>query len=251
MEAKDRVYQALCRMSKSDCQITAAALAEELNLSRQVVSHYLNRLLEEGSVEKTLTRPVCWNIRKQQRENVQGSVSEERKEIEEVLPEVRREDVFDTMIGADGSQKNVIERCKAAVSYPPDGLPILITGESGVGKSFLARLIHQYAVSSAVISESAPLVVLNCADYANNPELLSAALLGYKKGSFTGADTDKEGLLQEADGGYLFLDEIHRLSYENQEKLFIFMDTGKYRPLGDKNWKAAKVRFIFATTEIP
>lgn len=55
MEAKDRVYQALCRMSKSDCQITAAALAEELNLSRQVVSHYLNRLLEEGCVEKTLT----------------------------------------------------------------------------------------------------------------------------------------------------------------------------------------------------
>ena len=251
MEAKDRVYQALCRMAKSDCQITAAALAEELNLSRQVVSHYLNRLLEEGCVEKTLTRPVCWNIRKQQRENVQGSVSEERKEIEEVLPEVRREDVFDAMIGADGSQKNVIERCKAAVSYPPDGLPILITGESGVGKSFLARLIHQYAISRAVIRESAPLVVLNCADYANNPELLSAALLGYKKGSFTGADTDKEGLLQEADGGYLFLDEVHRLSYENQEKLFVFMDTGRYRPLGDKNWKAAKVRFIFATTEVP
>ena len=51
--------------------------------------------------------------------------------------------------------------------------------------------------------------------------------LGYKKGSFTGADTDKEGLLQEADGGYLFLDEVHRLSYENQEKLFVFMDTGR------------------------
>ena len=117
MEAKDRVYQALCRMSKSDCQITAAALAEELNLSRQVVSHYLNRLLEEGCVEKTLTRPVCWNIRKQQRENVQGSVSEERKEIEEVLPEVRREDVFDAMIGADGSQKNVIERRTADIDY--------------------------------------------------------------------------------------------------------------------------------------
>lgn len=109
--------------------------------------------LEEGCVEKTLTRPVCWNIRKQQRENVQGSVSEERKEIEEVLPEVRREDVFDAMIGADGSQKNVIERCKAAVSYPPDGLPILITGESGVGKSFLARLIHQYAISEPLSGE--------------------------------------------------------------------------------------------------
>ena len=91
MEAKDRVYQALCRMAKSDCQITAAALAEELNLSRQVVSHYLNRLLEEGCVEKTLTRPVCWNIRKQQRENVQGSVSEERKEIEN---ETVNEEIF-------------------------------------------------------------------------------------------------------------------------------------------------------------
>ena len=59
------------------------------------------------------------------------SVKKEKKS-KKVLPEVRREDVFDTMIGADGSQKNVIERCKAAVSYPPDGLPILITGESGV-----------------------------------------------------------------------------------------------------------------------
>ena len=122
MEAKDRVYQALCRMSKSDCQITAAALAEELNLSRQVVSHYLNRLLEEGSVEKTLTRPVCWNIRKQQRENVQGSVSEERKEIEEVLPEVRREDVFDTMI------------CSFQCSYQR---------ECSVGSAELCRLCEQ------------------------------------------------------------------------------------------------------------
>ena len=68
--------------------------------------------------------------------------------------------------------------------------------------------------------KKAPFVVLNCADYANNPELLSATLLGYKKGSFTGADSDKTGLLQEADGGYLFLDEVHRLSFENQEKLF-------------------------------
>lgn len=92
---------------------------------------------------------------------------------------------------------------------------------------------------------------MNCADYANNPELLSATLLGYKKGSFTGADSDKTGLLQEADGGYLFLDEVHRLSFENQEKLFVFMDTGKYRPLGDSKWRNSNVRFIFATTENP
>ena len=88
----------------------------------------------------------------------------------------------------------------AAVNYPPDGLPMLLTGESGVGKSFIARLIYEYALEQQTIAAGAPFVVLNCADYANNPELLSAVLLGYKKGSFTGADRDRDGLLKEADG---------------------------------------------------
>ena len=63
------------------------------------------------------------------------------------------------------------------------------------------------------------------------------------KGAFTGANEEKKGLLAEADGGYLFLDEVHNLSAENQEKLFIFIDSSKYRMLGDsKNWQQAKVK---------
>ena len=73
MEAKDRVYQALCRMSKSDCQITAAALAEELNLSRQVVSHYLNRLLEEGCVDCSYVLKALGKGSYYSRLNSQGS----------------------------------------------------------------------------------------------------------------------------------------------------------------------------------
>lgn len=146
--------------------------------------------------------------------------------------------------------EQVIEKCKAAVNYPVNGLTMIICGASGVGKSYLASLIHQYAVESGAVEKNAPFVVLNCADYANNSELLSSVLFGHVKGAFTGANEEKQGLLAEADGGYLFLDEVHNLSAENQEKLFLFIDSQKYRMLGDsKNWQTAKVRLLFATTE--
>jgi transcriptional regulator with AAA-type ATPase domain/transcriptional regulatory protein LevR len=255
MQAKDKVYDMMKKMCGENVQISATELSNVLHLSRQVVSHYLNRLFEQNLVQKTNSRPVYWSIK-----NARGIENEEitlddknlKTNSEDNITKINYQqetNAFSVLIGCHGSQKNIVEQCKAAVSYPPNGLPILITGESGVGKSFLAKLIYQYALEQKVISPKAPFVVLNCADYANNPELLSATLLGYKKGSFTGANNDKEGLLNQADGGYLFLDEIHRLSYANQEKLFIFMDTGKYRQLGDNEWKKSDVRFIFATTE--
>lgn len=255
MQAKERVYEALKEFCGDNRKVTAAELADRLSLSRQVVSHYLTRLLEDGLAVKTSTRPVYWfPVTQEELEffgednwNEGGEETESRKK--HVLSQLSP--VFSSMVGYGGSQRQTVEMCMAAVNYPPDGLPMLLTGESGVGKSFIARLIYEYALERGTVGPDAPFVVLNCADYANNPELLSAALLGYKKGSFTGADRDKEGLLKEADGGYLFLDEVHRLSFENQEKLFLFMDSGQYRPLGDNNWRQSRVRFIFATTEAP
>ena len=237
MDVKDKVYISLQECLNESEKIPTSQIADNLHLSRQIVTHYLNQLFDEGKVKKTDTRPTYWYIEKE----------EQSASVEEELDS----EVFDSMIGATGSHKKIVEMCKASVSYPPHGLPILIIGESGVGKSYIAKLIYNHALQTGNIDKKAPFVVLNCADYANNPELLSATLLGYKKGSFTGADSDKTGLLQEADGGYLFLDEVHRLSFENQEKLFVFMDTGKYRPLGDSKWRHSNVRFIFATTENP
>lgn len=237
MDVKDKVYISLQECLNESEKIPTSQIADNLHLSRQIVTHYLNQLFDEGKVKKTDTRPTYWYIEKE----------EQNAPVEEELDS----EVFDSMIGATGSHKKIVEMCKASVSYPPNGLPILIIGESGVGKSYIAKLIYKHALQTGSIDKKAPFVVLNCADYANNPELLSATLLGYKKGSFTGADSDKTGLLQEADGGYLFLDEVHRLSFENQEKLFVFMDTGKYRPLGDSKWRHSNVRFIFATTENP
>jgi sigma-54 dependent transcriptional regulator of gfr operon len=158
------------------------------------------------------------------------------------------EDPFSRLVGIDGSLKNIVEQVKSSVIYPPNGLPCLLVGDSGVGKSMIARLAYEYAKKKGYCSGN--WVVLNCAEYANNPELLSSVLFGHVKGAFTGADNDKTGLLEAAQNGYLFLDEVHRLTPENQEKLFQFMDKGVYRKVGETRQNhTSNARLIFATTE--
>ena len=211
--------------------ITTTELAKKIGLSRSVTSLYLNELAKDMDVVKSQSYPVVWCLTG----NKQGS----------------NQEVFEQFIGSRGSAKSMIKTCKAAVSYPPKGLPILIHGNSGVGKTFLAHLIFDY-LNQQQANCSDNIVVFNCADYANNPELLSSTLFGHKKGAYTGADKDKKGLLSKADNGILFLDEVHRLSYENQEKLFQFMDSGQFRLIGEEDKvETANVRLIFATTEDP
>ena len=109
--------------------------------------------------------------------------------------------------------------------------------------------MHRFACEHAAGSPP-PLVYFNCAEYAHNPELLSSHLFGHRQGAFTGASENKAGLVEQADGGYLLLDEVHRLPYEGQEKLFSILDKGQYRPLGSSaTARSITVRLICATTE--
>ena len=245
MEAKEEIYQYIRKHIKED-GVTAQSIAEIFGIKRNVASHYLNLLEKEGKLQKGTNRPVHFSIPTDTEKK-----AEECNNMIDERPAAQKEvSVFSKFIGYNGSMEQVIEKCKAAVNYPVNGLTKIICGASGVGKSYLASLIHQYAVESGAVEKNAPFVVLNCADYANNSELLSSVLFGHVKGAFTGANEEKQGLLAEADGGYLFLDEVHNLSAENQEKLFLFIDSQKYRMLGDsKNWQTAKVRLLFATTE--
>ena len=245
MEAKEEIYQYIRKHIKED-GVTAQSIAEIFGIKRNVASHYLNLLEKEGKLQKGTNRPVHFSIPTDTEKK-----AEECNNMIDERPAAQKEvSVFSKFIGYNGSMEQVIEKCKAAVNYPVNGLTMIICGASGVGKSYLASLIHQYAVESGAVEKNAPFVVLNCADYANNSELLSSVLFGHVKGAFTGANEEKQGLLAEADGGYLFLDEVHNLSAENQEKLFLFIDSQKYRMLGDsKNWQTAKVRLLFATTE--
>ncbi|MFB5677697.1 sigma 54-interacting transcriptional regulator [Paenibacillus terreus] len=159
---------------------------------------------------------------------------------------------FDQMIGAQGSLRTVVEQAKAAMLYPPTGLPTLIVGPTGAGKSHLAEIMYKYAVQAGRIDASAPFNVLNCADYAANPQLLLAQLFGYVKGAFTGAEKNTPGLIAESENGILFLDEIHRLPPDGQEMLFLLMDRGEYRMLGDGGaLRRASITLIAATSEDP
>lgn len=235
---------------------TSAYISEKVNIKRNTASHYLNRLNKEGICIKVNTRPVYF-FHKETLEKKYGKIDkvvfESIEELEtEVLPKLKvvEHDPFETLIGYKGSLRNQIEQCKSAVLYPPNGLPTLLVGPSGSGKSYIAEIMYEYAIKEQVIEKDAPFIIFNCAQYANNPELISSNLFGYVKGAFTGADKNYNGVLESADGGYLFLDEAHRLNPEGQEKLFTFMDKGIYRRMGESdNWHSVDVRLIFATTE--
>ena len=157
---------------------------------------------------------------------------------------------FNQIIGNKGSLKTQINQAKAAILYPPNGLHTLIYGPSGVGKSQLAEAMHNFAVESGKLTQNVPFITFNCADYAHNPQLIVSQLFGYAKGSFTGATVSKEGLVEKADGGILFLDEVHRLPSEGQEMLFNLLDKSKFTRLGEtKIREVMKIIIIVATTE--
>ena len=160
--------------------------------------------------------------------------------------------VFHDFIGCDGSLMNQISQAQAAILYPPRGLHCLLYGPSGVGKSYLAELMHSFACGTDNFGKNPPYFAFNCADYADNPQLLLAQLFGYNKGSFTGADKDRKGVVEMCDGGILFLDEVHRLPPEGQEILFYLMDKGKFRRLGEVDTqRESSLMVIAATTENP
>lgn len=217
---------------------TTTEIAEILSLRRSYISAILNELVNEGKVTKKKGRPVCFSINK---------CIDKKTSNEDYTKEFS--DPFQNLVGYEDSLSSQIQLCKQSVKYPRGCLPIMLLGDSGVGKSFLAEKIYQYAIQEQVISKDAPFITFNCADYANNPELISSILFGYQKGAFTGADKNKEGLFELSDGGFLFLDEIHRLNSEGQEKLFTYLDKHTIVPLGGNKEIELNTNLIFATTE--
>ena len=240
-----------------DQGVTTKEIAEVLGIQRTNSSKDLNQLVREGKLLKTDGRPVRYIYQKnvayeQPTAKHVISYKEERVPVEKARIQIDTKDIFAKIIGANGSMKTSVEQAKAAILYPPRGLNCLITGPTGSGKTYFAHAMFHFAKANHVISEDNELIVFNCADYANNPELLMSHLFGYVKGAFTGAEEEKTGIIDQADGGMLFLDEIHRLPPEGQEMIFYFMDHGTYSRLGETTKShEANVRIVGATTEDP
>jgi transcriptional regulatory protein LevR/transcriptional regulator with AAA-type ATPase domain len=226
--------------------ITAQELADYMKLDRGNVSKDLNALVSRGALCKTKSRPVYFTTPDDSK-SIQKHQNPESDIENNIKPQI---DSLNDMIGHDFSLKSQIKQAKSAMLYPPHGLHTILTGLTGTGKTTFARKMYEYAIELGTLKPHVQFVIFNCSEYAQNPQLLNAILFGYKKGAFTGADKDTPGLVESADGGVLFLDEIHHLPFEGQEMLFTLIDSGKFRRLGEAQLnRKAEVLIIGATTE--
>jgi two-component system response regulator AtoC len=120
---------------------------------------------------------------------------------------------------------------------------VLIYGETGTGKGLVARMLHDQSARSGK-----EFIGVNCAAIPEN--LMESELFGFEKGAFTGALNHKSGLVESADGGTIFFDEIRELAPALQAKLLSFLDTQEFRRLGAVKTKKVDARFIAATNKI-
>ncbi len=143
------------------------------------------------------------------------------------------------VVGVSRQMQQIFE---TAIRVAPSSTPVLITGETGVGKEVVARAIHG-------ASGRDNFVALNCA--ALPPNLVESELFGFKRGAFTDANRDHAGLVEVAAAGTLFLDEVAEVPLMTQPKLLRFLQDGEFRRLGDSQARKSNARVIAATNRDP
>jgi two-component system response regulator PilR (NtrC family) len=162
-----------------------------------------------------------------------------KKEAGELRRQIRRLTGFDHIIGASPKMRSLFDMIS---TIAPQSSRVLITGESGTGKELVARAIHENSARSKT-----PFVTINCGAFPET--LLESELFGYMRGAFTGANENRRGLFQAADGGTLFMDEIGNMSLTMQVKLYRILQEGKVRPVGSTEETSVDVRVIAATNK--
>jgi two-component system response regulator AtoC len=163
----------------------------------------------------------------------------ENRQLRARIQEIEKDYAFGAMIARSQAMQTVFALAQKAARY---STTVLILGESGTGKELIARGIHNEGERSRM-----PLVPVNCGGIPET--LLESELFGYKRGAFTGADRDKKGLFQEADGGTIFLDEIGELPLALQVKLLRVLQESELRPVGDSRSMRVNVRVLAATAK--
>ncbi len=141
-----------------------------------------------------------------------------------------------------GKSKEMERVRKLIAMVAGSDIPVLVLGETGTGKELAARAIHDQGPRAGN-----PFVVVNSSIFQET--MLESELFGYKRGAFTGAETDKLGLIEIADRGTFFIDEIGEMGMSIQAKLLRVLETGVFRKLGDTKEIKVDVRFIFATNK--
>ncbi len=175
--------------------------------------------------------------RKEKEEQIKGSEIRLKKENRRLKSTLKKTSGLGVIVGkSDAMQKVFEEIIKAAES----DANVIIYGDSGTGKELVAKTIHELSSRG-----EGPFVTVNCGAIPDN--LIESEFFGYKKGSFTGAETDKPGYLAAGNNGTLFMDEIGELGKIMQVKLLRAMEGGQYTPIGSSDSKKADIRIIAAT----
>lgn len=141
-----------------------------------------------------------------------------------------------------GESKKIKQLINLAKKVAPTDMSVIISGETGTGKEYIARFIHENS-----LRKDKPFMAIDCG--AIPKDLANSELFGHVKGSFTGAIMDKSGVFQKADGGTLFLDEIGNLSYDVQLKLLRAIQERLVSRIGDDKAKPVDIRIIAASNE--
>ncbi|MBN2366876.1 MAG: sigma-54-dependent Fis family transcriptional regulator, partial [Calditrichaeota bacterium] len=144
-------------------------------------------------------------------------------------------------VGLLGKSQKFIELLHAIEAASRCNVRVLLEGKTGTGKELIARAIHQFSSRC-----DAPFVTIDCG--AISRTLIESELFGHRKGSFTGADYERKGLIKEAHRGTLFMDEISNLSIELQSKLLRVLEEREVRPIGSNKSEKVDVRIITASS---
>ena len=167
-----------------------------------------------------------------------GDLRSENRQLKERLQfnSLKHPQAFSDIITQDPAMYSIFRQVE---SIAGSGNPVLITGETGVGKEKIAAIVHQL---SRRLGEFVPVNIAGL-DYL----LFSDTFFGHRKGAFTGADSTRKGLIEQASGGTLFLDEIGDLGMEAQLKLLRLLQDGQYYRLGDDTPRRCEARTVVAT----
>lgn len=257
LSTKEELYLYLEKISRGYAlkdlkYFTANHISESLNISRNLASQYLNELVKEERAIKVNSRPVYFfhkkNVEREAQVALETCVFSGMDDFQRKCRSDENKRDFQKAIGYYLSLSSCIEQCKAAVKYPPNGLPALFNGAGGTGKAFLSRLMYEYAVNERVIGTAGaaslpPYITVDCSEYAQNEEKFAISLCGSEDG---------KGWLAKANGGILFFDEIDRLPFSGQELIYSYLISGQYKGYhDDEHVFESNARLVFSTTKVP
>lgn len=199
-------------------QLTTARIAADINVSRSLTSQYLNELVRDGLVIKVNTRPVVYLHRAVLSHCLQASIDKsEYSSMAELLEcaGIHEKKDFEKAIGHNLSLASCIDQLKAAIGYPPNGLPILMSGEPGSGRALLSRLAFEYGRNSGALSQQAQYARFDCVRYADDIAVLRRMLLGTEK---------QDGVLNTVRGGIVYFENVESLDRRHRKTLLSLLD---------------------------